>query len=276
MVSLLPVALGCQAACPFCFSKASVSADQETAPVDFARVRRVLAEGRRRGAERAVITGGGEPGLLRFDRLTALVRECAQLFPKVVLITNGFFLQDKDDSERTSALAALADAGLGVLSVSCHHHDEQRNAEIMRLRTRPEAHCGVLVGDAGSPARNAPALGVRAPVRRRGFRGGPARLPRLGGGGGVSEVCFKELYVSTSQESVYHSHEANEWSRDHQVPLSLVLEFAGAQGWAEADRLPWGAPCSRSPEGPADGAWRRTPSRASSGSAAGASPAVGT
>src|SRR5262249_48856553 len=48
-VSILPVALGCQAACPFCYSKASASAEQAARPIDMVRVRRVLAEGRRRG-----------------------------------------------------------------------------------------------------------------------------------------------------------------------------------------------------------------------------------
>ena len=66
---------------------------------------------------------------------------------------------------------------------------------------------------------------------------------------GVPELCFKELYVSTSVESVYYRHSANEWSHSNQVPLSLVLDFADRYGFVEVDRLPWGSPVFR-------GEWR--------------------
>jgi hypothetical protein len=62
---------------------------------------------------------------------------------------------------------------------------------------------------------------------------------------GVPEICFKELYVSTSRESVYHSASANEWAAQHQVPLSLVTDFAAEHGFREVTRLPWGAPVFR-------------------------------
>ena len=62
---------------------------------------------------------------------------------------------------------------------------------------------------------------------------------------GVEEVCFKELYVSTSSESEYHDHKANRWSYANQVPLSLVPAFADEAGWSESSRLPWGAPIFR-------------------------------
>src|SRR5882724_2442500 len=41
-ISFLPIAKGCQAACPFCFSEASVSADQKQGKVDFMRVKQTL------------------------------------------------------------------------------------------------------------------------------------------------------------------------------------------------------------------------------------------
>ena len=62
---------------------------------------------------------------------------------------------------------------------------------------------------------------------------------------GVEEICFKELYVSTSAESIYHDHSANDWSRRHQVPLSLVTRFAEQRGFMVESRLPWGAPVYR-------------------------------
>ncbi|VAW71227.1 hypothetical protein MNBD_GAMMA10-332 [hydrothermal vent metagenome] len=71
-VSILSVARGCQASCEFCFSSASISKDQKQTNVDFERIQYVLNEAKLAGAERAVITGGGEPGLLPAERLTRL------------------------------------------------------------------------------------------------------------------------------------------------------------------------------------------------------------
>ena len=56
-VSLLPVARACPARCPFCFSKASVSDDMKTEPIDWHRIDEVLASAKARGAARAFITG---------------------------------------------------------------------------------------------------------------------------------------------------------------------------------------------------------------------------
>jgi hypothetical protein len=61
-------------------------------------------------------------------------------------------------------------------------------------------------------------------------------------GFGIGEVCFKELYVATSEESVYFSKGSNAWSAENQVPLSVVHEWAKNHGFQVSDRLPWGAP----------------------------------
>ena len=81
-VSLLPIAKGCQARCRFCFSEASVSADQERGAISLSRMREVLREGAARGASRCVITGGGEPTLLRHDKLIEMIAEGAAALPK--------------------------------------------------------------------------------------------------------------------------------------------------------------------------------------------------
>ncbi len=59
---------------------------------------------------------------------------------------------------------------------------------------------------------------------------------------GGKNFCFKELYVSTSQESFYHSHETNAWSAKNRVPLSLVHEWAANRNYEILSQLPWGAP----------------------------------
>src|SRR5687768_5599738 len=103
-VSILPVARACQAHCPFCFSRASVSEDTLPIPLDWCRVGEVLRAARDRGAQRAVITGGGEPSLLRDGDLQRLIREAAACFSKVVLISNGHTWARKRDDARAAAL----------------------------------------------------------------------------------------------------------------------------------------------------------------------------
>jgi pyruvate-formate lyase-activating enzyme len=248
-VSLLPIAKGCQARCAFCFSHASISADQKSATLDRRLAAKILREGRQRGAERAVITGGGDPGLVPFPRLLELVRACAESFPqKVVLITNGLFLAALDEGPRRDALLALEDAGLTVLSLSRHHPDPSVNARIMALDAGTEQVLASV---------EAATLRVLRPriitVLQRGGVDTPEALDALlrwATRRGVDEVTLKELYVATSEESVYHDHEANRWCREHQVPLALATTFLAERGWRRAGQLPWGAPIH---EGTVDG-----------------------
>lgn len=241
-ISFLPIAKGCQAACPFCFSEASASAQQRPGRLDWSRVDRWLQVAHARRAERAVITGGGEPTLLRWEDLLRLVDACSIRFDKTVLITNGVQLARLDDAAMTQRLSALQEAGLSVLAVSRHHFDEDANERLMRLKT-------------GTPNL----LGTWA-RRRSSLAGLQLRLVCVLQHGGIDsiqavddyvrwavshdvpEICFKELYVSTSQESVYYSHESNEWSRRHQVPLALVHEWAKTRNLQVQSTLPWGAP----------------------------------
>jgi organic radical activating enzyme len=240
--SVLPIANACQAACPFCFSDASVSADQAQARLQLAEVSRYASLARQQGAERFVITGGGEPGLVRHSALCELIAAGSAALGKSVLITNGHHLALHGEADRAQVLADYADAGLRVLAISRHHHDAHTNRDIMRLDT-----------DAGAVARTWsdgrsrwPELQLRLIcVLQRGGVENRAQLEAYltwAVGLGVSEVCFKELYVSTSVESVYYRHSANAWSHANQVPLAIVRDAAAARGLREVDRLPWGAP----------------------------------
>lgn len=244
-VSVLPIARGCQAACPFCFSDASVSAVQEQSRVDFDRVQEVLRAGKRQGAARAVITGGGEPTLLREGPMRELIGSCAREFKKVVLITNGYRHAHMEEARCIEALAGLAQSGLSVLNVSRHHHDETRNASVMKLATAS----GRLASVWQTHRARFPSLRFRLTcvLQRGGIEDaqGVRDYVTWAASLGVPEICFKELYVSTSRESVYHSASANEWAAQHQVPLSLVTDFAAEHGFREVTRLPWGAPVFR-------------------------------
>jgi hypothetical protein len=71
--SILPIAKGCQASCPFCFSDASASAEQDQARLNLQHLHEYAQLARSRGAERFVITGGGEPGLVRHELLCEVI-----------------------------------------------------------------------------------------------------------------------------------------------------------------------------------------------------------
>jgi hypothetical protein len=241
-VSFLPIAKGCQAACPFCFSEASASAEQRQGRVDWETTRRWARLARQRGAERAVITGGGEPTLLRWAELIQLMQTCRSHFDKVVLISNGVRLAKMGEADAMLHLKRLHDAGLSVLAISRHHPDEAANARLMNLETLTP----VLLRGCARHREALPNLRLRliCVLQRGGIESieDIAQYVAWAVAAGVEEVCFKELYVSTSQESVYHSRKANAWSARNQVPLSLVHQWAEASGLHVISQLPWGAP----------------------------------
>ncbi|MGW6691944.1 radical SAM protein [Streptomyces sp. NPDC054961] len=253
-VSLLPVASACQARCSFCFSSASISSDQAPARVPWDAVAHWLERARAAGAERAVITGGGEPTLIPFEQQLRLVSACSAAFPKVVLITNAHTLAKGRHADRAGRLAALSAAGLSVLAVSRHHQDDAVSERLMMLRTPVSS-----VIDTWREERDRwPGLRMRLICVLQ--HGGVADATDVGdylswaAALGVEEVCFKELYVSTSTESLYFDRAANVWSREHQVSLSVVTRFAEQHGFGLASRLPWGAPVY-------DGSWGGRPMR---------------
>lgn len=251
-LSILPIAKGCQAACPFCFSDASASAEQDQARLNLTRLREYAGAARARGAERFVITGGGEPGLVRHELLRDVIAVGSEALGKTVLITNGHHLARRDQAQRAQSLVDYHDAGLRVLAISRHHHDEARSAKLMSLETNVAS-----VARTWCDGRSRwPSLRLRFTcVLQRGAVDSLAELEDYmswAAAKGVGELCFKELYVSTSIESVYHRNAANEWSHAHQVPLSLVLDFAAQNGFVEIAKLPWGAPVF-------SGEWRGRP-----------------
>ncbi|MBU8899219.1 radical SAM protein [Corallococcus sp. H22C18031201] len=225
--SVLPVARACQARCAFCFSKASVSdlARQRSASLEVQLAWADLA--RTRGAERAVITGGGEPTLLAPSQLRALVRGLAERYPKTLLITNGARL----DAEQ---VRALRDEGLTTLALSRHGVTREDDARIMGLSI-----------DSG-PLASTPGLRTRAICVLQ--RGGVEDVSKVhayldrSAREGFHEVCFKELYVSSLSESAWAPSAVNQFCAANQVPLEVVLRALDAAGFRKVAELPWGSP----------------------------------
>jgi cyclic pyranopterin phosphate synthase len=219
--SVLPVRVACNLTCPFCFSKSSVSALRhdrtDWAAMDLAGYYQFARD---RGANRLVVTGGGEP-LLRPADVLHLVRRGRESFDEITCFTNGSFL--------TPDLAArLADAGLSYLCYSRHHDDD--------------ATCRRLMGD-GAPLladffAAAGPLKVRATcVMAKGYVDSADacwRYVRALAEFGVREFTFKHTYVAYDG-SVFQGSPENRWAADHQVEFDPF----GGQGTVLA-ALPWG------------------------------------
>jgi len=241
--SVLPIALACQAKCRFCFSESSASLEQRAKLADVALAERWMAPAAEAGAERFVITGGGEPGLLTHSSLVALMKAGKHYFPKVVLITNAVHLAKRSHLERAEMLMEYAAAGLSVLAISRHHDDPARNAGIMGIDTGTERvleTCRNLYNIRPADVR----LRLICVLQKDGIETGAdiARYLDWAQKQGVDEVCFKELYVSTTLESAYPAKPENAWSQANQVPLSVLTEALPSLGYEAAGALPWGAP----------------------------------
>lgn len=134
-ISILPIARGCQAKCPFCFTHASISQDQKQSKLCTITIKNFLTLAKQKGVVRAVITGGGEPMMLQFEKLKNLITMCSEQFRKVVMITNGYVLGRLNENQILEKLLELQNSGLNILSISRHASDPKNNTKIMYLDT---------------------------------------------------------------------------------------------------------------------------------------------
>lgn len=219
--SVLPVRFACNCACPFCFSKSSLSSlRHDTADWERLDLERYFEFARERGATRLVITGGGEP-LLRPDETVQIVRRGRAFFDEIACFTNGSRLTHELSQQ-------LAEAGLSYLCFSRHHFDDSINR--------------VLMGDAAPTLddffRNAGKLTVRATcVMTRGqidSRDLVGRYIDTLAEYEVRQFTFKHTYVAYPG-SVFAVSSENRWAAEHRVDFD---PFAG-QGEIVTE-LPWG------------------------------------
>ncbi len=238
-LSVLPIAMACNARCAFCFSKASVSELAHQEPADESAWEAWAKLAHARGASRAVITGGGEPGLMGWDALERLTRCLAAQLDSVLLITNGSQFADLNPTELRRRLETLSEAGLSRLAISRHGINEAEDERILGLR--------VDAAKVASAAREtAPRLGLRSIcVLQRGGVDSPERVEQYlcrMAREGFGEVCFKELYVSSLSENPWAPSVYNLYCENNQVPLSMAVECLERLGFTQRDRLPWGSP----------------------------------
>ncbi len=224
--SVLPVRIACNLACPFCFSRSSVSAlKAERRDWSDMDVEGYFAFSRARGASRLVITGGGEP-LLAPDVVLDLVRRARPFFDEIACFTNG--------SALTPALAeALGRAGLSYLCYSRHAAEDDDATRLMGRGTPTLARFFEAVEGLGGPK-----LKVRATcVMTRGAVDSRATvwqyIEKLRAFG-VEEFTFKHTYTAYPG-SVFQGSGQDRWARDHQIELDPFEDQGQIVG-----RLPWG------------------------------------
>lgn len=219
--SVLPVRVACNLRCKFCFSKSSISAlRHERADWQRLPVAEYYRWAKDRGANRLVITGGGEP-LLRPADVLHLVRLGREYFSEMTCFTNGSFLTPELSKQ-------LQDAGLSYLCYSRHHHDDTSNLALMGK--------GAPTLDAFFTA--AAGLKVRATcVMAEGFIDTTETvwayidaLRRYG----VKEFTFKHTYVAY-EESLFSGSAEDKWAAAHKI------EFDPFEGQGQImHSLPWG------------------------------------
>lgn len=240
-LSFLPIAIACQAACSFCFSGSSISIEKKKRIKDFEHLDYWCERASGAGAERFVITGGGEPTIMPFDEILECLRISSRWFPKNVIISNGLFLSKHEDETIASRLKELKEAGLSVLSLSYHHWDPVTNKKIMGLDTEAEK---IFSAYAKAEPGSVPRLrivcvlqkgGVDSATQIQGFVDKALEF-------GIDQICFKELYVASTSESLYAKKKENIYSRDHQVSLTTVVDYCETLGLEKVKTLAWGSP----------------------------------
>jgi pyruvate-formate lyase-activating enzyme len=235
--SVLPIARGCQARCPFCFSASSISAAMPQHALSPAAVARYLDFACRRGAVRGVITGGGEPTLLPLPQLAALAAAMKARFPRVVLITNGLRLARSPELWRL-----LEAAGVDVVAISRHHHEEHRNTALMGLATHTEQALAL----ARQMRISRPEVRLVCLIQMGGVDSAEEleRYLAWADALGIRQLTLKEVYVA-APGGVFYDAAQNRWAEQHRVPIDLVLDFLQRRGAVLAGRLTWGCPVYR-------------------------------
>jgi molybdenum cofactor biosynthesis enzyme MoaA len=236
-LSWLPVGHACQAACPFCFSKASVSENFRGKLAQQMDLKAVSLVAKRLGAERAVITGGGEPTLLNAKQLRVGIETLASKLGRTIMITNGHLLGSRPHDRAYEDVRSWADAGLSVLAISRHGASNEDAERLMGLSVRTDVAIS-LAHEVGIVPR------LIAVLQKGGVEDEASLDAYLDWAvaHGVGEINFKELYVSTALESTWADRAANLFSEANAIPLSLILNVAKSRGWTTETTLPWGAP----------------------------------
>ena len=237
-LSFLPVAQACQAKCKFCFSESSISTEQIKKIEDFTHLDYWCSQAKNKGADRFVITGGGEPSIIGIDNIVKILDISTSFFDKNVLITNGMFLL-KDTS---AGIDKLHKSKLSVLAISCHHYDNTINQNIMGIDTGVHDLLKNI-----KDIKNKPLLRLVCVLQNCGIHDQSEidNYIDFALENNITQICFKELYVSSTTESMYSKSFENIYCKDNQIPLKIILDYAKSKNLIKTSELPWGCPIFR-------------------------------
>lgn len=241
-LSYLPIAIACQAKCKFCFSETSISAEQKKHKVDLITLEKYCELAKKNGATRFVITGGGEPGLLNKEDLLNVIRLAKKYFNQITMISNGLFLSKLETTELKNLLLELSSAGLSVLSISYHSHNVSKNINIMGIDTKIK----LLLNNIKLFKINFK-IRLVCVLQKSGISNNLDIQNYLDFAieNNIEEVCFKELYISSTFESIYAKSQENKYSIDNQVYLNNLIDYCNDLKLNKINELPWGSPIYR-------------------------------
>lgn len=238
--SVLPIALACQARCAFCFSKASASEAAKQKPMDLDGAKAWAVAAAKAGASRAVITGGGEPTLMKPHDLERLCEALSKTVGQTLLITNAVAWSKLGELELSERMEGLAKAGLARIAISRHAPDREGEKLIMGASA-----------DGERVARAARAAGMATRticVLQKGGVDSEAKVVEYVEAmafQGISEVCFKELYVSSVSENRWAMSRENQYGLVNRVGLDVVGRALARMDFEVSSHLPWGSPLWR-------------------------------
>lgn len=240
-LSFLPVGAACQAKCLFCFSESSISLEQKRTLKDFPDLDAWCYKAKNAGAERFVITGGGEPGILKEHVLLDILGVSSSYFTKNILISNGLFLSGQTKDTIKNKLEQLKNHGLSVLSLSYHHYEAEMNKTIMGIDTKIET---ILKAYQECDKNIVPKIRLICVLQKSGIHNKETFKQYLSFAMkyGITEICFKELYVSSTHESLYSNTKENQYCLDNQVMLSTIKVIVESMNSQRIAELPWGSP----------------------------------
>lgn len=238
-LSFLPIAMACEAKCKFCFSESSISSEQKKKVKDFEELEYWCERAKKEGAQRFVITGGGEPGILGLEKIKEILSISKKYFNKNILFTNGFFISKSENIKET--VKELKSSGLSILSLSCHHYQKEKLTEIMGIDT---GYLTILDEIKNIPVDERPKIRLICVIQKGGIDNfyEIQKYVDFAFDNNIEQICFKELYVAATNESLYSKTKENKYCIEHQVSLSEVIDYAKNKGLNKVGELAWGSP----------------------------------
>lgn len=240
-LSFLPIASACQAKCKFCFSESSISVEQEKRISDFVDLEKWCKKAKEVGAQRFVITGGGDPGVLRYEEILKILNISSLYFSKNVMITNGIFLSRLKENEIIKKMKELKSQGLSVLSLSYHHFDPEINKNIMGVDTKIEK---ILTAIQSLNKKDIPEIRLVCVLQKGGIENKETLVNyfKFAAKYNINQICLKELYVASTYESLYSKSQENDYCVKSQVFLSDIQKALLTLDAEKVSELPWGSP----------------------------------